>query len=319
MAHPRLQPTKKSNANQPGLTKLSSEVLRLRLQTLNLPITGSRPRLIERLRSTTTPAIAAAKTPKPGRVNKKSKAAPRQRKRTVQTRQNKPMERTASLDVDVDAHESDKEANSLSDEDSFVDEIQFEADEQCNEAVFTPAQLSAIQHTVSSSVQAALSSLQGREIPSRSFADPSSPRRSNVDTPVGLNRPIDRNLQDKILRGEYIDFSLLLPDPLDRSQSPTLQLRYEDSSAGSQGTPLTLVKRKKAVIDTFHQWLDAFISYMLVIIAAYPRQSLELIKYQQIISKAVTKFKGLAWLTYDEQFGRRAAYDLSILWDTIVL
>jgi len=85
------------------------------------------------------PATTTAKTPKPGRVSKKSKAAPRQRKRTVSTRQNKPTEPTASLDVDVDAYESEEEANSLSDEGSFIDEIQFEADEQCNEAVFTPA------------------------------------------------------------------------------------------------------------------------------------------------------------------------------------
>ena len=58
---------------------------------------------------------------------------------------------------------------------------------------------------------------------------------------------------------------------------------------------------------------------MLVIVAAYPRRSLELIKYQQIISKAVTKFKGLAWLSYDEQFRCHAAFDLSIAWDTIDL
>ena len=42
--------------------------------------------------------------------------------------------------------------------------------------------------------------------------------------------------------------------------------------------------------------------YMLVIVTAYPRRALELIKYQQIISRAVTKFKGLAWLSYDQQF-----------------
>ena len=53
--------------------------------------------------------------------------------------------------------------------------------------------------------------------------------------------------------------------------------------------------------------------------AAYPRHSLEHIKYQQIISKTVTKFKGLAWLSYDEQFRRHTAFDLSIAWDTIDL
>ena len=58
-------------------------------------------------------------------------------------------------------------------------------------------------------------------------------------------------------------------------------------------------------------------AYMLVIVTAYPNRAVELIKYQQIISRAVTKFKGLAWYTYDEHFRRRAARDLSISWDRI--
>ena len=63
-----------------------------------------------------------------------------------------------------------------------------------------------------------------------------------------------------------------------------------------------MVRKKKAVIDSFHKWLDAYTTYMLVLVAAFPRRSLKLIKYQQIISKAVCKFKGLAWLAYDKQF-----------------
>ena len=58
---------------------------------------------------------------------------------------------------------------------------------------------------------------------------------------------------------------------------------------------------------------------MLVIVAAHPRRALELVKYQQIISKAVSKFKGMAWLSHDEQFRRRAAYDLNLPWDKIDL
>ena len=58
---------------------------------------------------------------------------------------------------------------------------------------------------------------------------------------------------------------------------------------------------------------------MLVLVSSYPRRSLKLLKYQQIISRAATKFKGLAWVSYDEQFCRRAAYDLSMSWDQINL
>ena len=58
-------------------------------------------------------------------------------------------------------------------------------------------------------------------------------------------------------------------------------------------------------------------AYMLVIVTAYPNRAVELIKYQQIISCAVTKFKGLAWYTYDDYFRRLAARDLTIAWDRI--
>ena len=40
-----------------------------------------------------------------------------------------------------------------------------------------------------------------------------------------------------------------------------------------------------------------------------PTPALKLITYQQIISRAVAKFKGLAWLSY--------AYDLSLSWDKV--
>ena len=130
---------------------------------------------------------------------------------------------------------------------------------------------------------------------------------------------MDKSLEEKILCGEYIDFSLLLPDLQYRPQSPALQLRYNDSSPDSRGAPLTLVNQKKPVIDSFQKWLNAFMAYMLVIVAMQPRRSIELIKYQQIISRAVSKFKGLAWLSYDEQFRCHAAYDLNIAWDSIAL
>lgn len=68
-----------------------------------------------------------------------------------------------------------------------------------------------------------------------------------------------------------------------------------------------------------YKWLDAYTSYMLVTVAAYPRRALELLKYPQIISTAESKFKGPAWLTYDEQFRCRAAYDLTLPWDLVDL
>ena len=90
-----------------------------------------------------------------------------------------------------------------------------------------------------------------------------------------------------------------MPDTLYQSQTPGIQLRLDDSSSGPMGSPVTTVRKKKPVIDTFPKWLDAYMTYMLVLANAYPRRALKLIKYQQIISRAVAKLKGLAWLSYD--------------------
>ena len=85
-------------------------------------------------------------------------------------------------------------------------------------------------------------------------------------------------MEDKILRGEYVDFALLFPDNLYQSQTPEIQLRLDDLSSGPMGSPVTMVTKKKPVIDTFQKWLDAYMVYMLVLVTAYRRRALELIK-----------------------------------------
>ena len=95
---------------------------------------------------------------------------------------------------------------------------------------------------------------------------------------------MEKSLEDKIPCGEYIDFCLLLPDFIQGSQAPTLQLRFEDSS---QGLLVTMVRRRKPMIDTNQNGLDTLTAYMLVIVAVHPTCALELLKYQQTISKAL--------------------------------
>ena len=59
-----------------------------------------------------------------------------------------------------------------------------------------------------------------------------------------LLAPLDKGLTDKILWGEYIDFTMLLPDSLTRPQTPDIQLRLNDSVPGSSA-PLTMVRKRK--------------------------------------------------------------------------
>ena len=144
------------------------------------------------------------------------------------------------------------------------------------------------------------------------------PRRPGTATPLGLHRPLERSLKDKILRSEFIDFTLLLLDSLTQPQVPELQLRLDDLSPGSLSSPLSKVRKRKQVIDTFHTWLDAYTTYMLVIVAAYSRRFIEQLKYQQIISREETQFQGLAWVSYDDQSsqGRKRP---SLSWDQVDL
>ena len=92
---------------------------------------------------------------------------------------------------------------------------------QPGDVVLTPAHMSVIQETVASLVQKAMHVLQDREAQPRRYdgLHRPSPHISNVATPLGLNRPLDKSLEDRIICGEYVDFTLLLPDSIYQSQS----------------------------------------------------------------------------------------------------
>ena len=55
MARPRVSSNPRISRGSENLTSLSEEVLRLRLQALNLPTTGSKAVLLRRLKATTHP------------------------------------------------------------------------------------------------------------------------------------------------------------------------------------------------------------------------------------------------------------------------
>ena len=331
MARPRGAPKPQARNRRPrrpenreNLASLTSEVLRLRLQALNLPITGSKAQLVKRLQNAFQPTQRplAELRKQAGRVRKgRDKGKPRVEQPSV-----------PQLDpIAEDVAEVTDDSSSVSSEDDFEMPSDVDPVEQSvipdSQAPFTAGQLAAIQRTVQQSVAEAMYSHRSQVVPDTvqpflsSFPSESTgpqQRRSGVATPLGFQRALEKSTEDKILRGEYLDLALLLPDSLSRPQAPELQLRFDDSGSGPSSR-MTMVRKRKPVIDTFHKWLDAYTTYMLVLVTAYPRRSLELLKYQQTISCAAAKFKGLSWLTYDEQFRRRAANDLTISWGQVDL
>ena len=337
MAHrPRRASQTKRIPRGEDLSGLNSEVLKLRLGALNLPVTGSKGQLQNRLkrallgnsakpRSSTGNSKRQKRTSSRPHVNARPGRSTRQNNvdwRNTGEIETFPIRQNSAV---VASQEQEQEDSALSDhaslssiEEMIESDLEIDTDSQQNTS-FSSAQRSAIEEIVSRSVHTALNAFSTPTSALNPLASNPSSCTPGTASPLGLSRPVDRRLEDKILRGEYVDFALLLPDNLYQSQTPEIQLRLDDSSSGPMGSPVTMVRKSKPVIDTFQKWLDAYMVYMLVLVTAYPRRALELIKYQQIISRAVTKFKGLAWVSYDQQFRRRAAYDLSLSWDKVDL
>ena len=179
MARPRRTISHSNRASSRGeqdLSALSSEVLKLRLQALNLPITGSKGQLLNRLKRALQGQGATLTTAQPKRVSKaKARKAGHPATRTT-TATGRSLE---SLSANLGNVNED---NVLSDRTS----------------------LSSIEDVIES--------------------DP-EPDECNFQWNTGFSQT---------------------------------------------QRPVTMVRKKKPVIDTFPKWLDAFMTYMLVLVNAYP-------------------------------------------------
>ena len=238
------------------LSKLSSEVLKLRLQALSLPITGSKKHLLSRLKRATQVNAAVPRRKPQKRLSQPKARRGRPAKQTaIETQpsgeaENLPRRRNVPL-----SPEYEQEDSALSDRASLSSiEEMLESDLEPDipnvpsfqqDTGFSPVQRSAIEAIVTQSVHSAFSAFRTPPATTPSTFTP------GMASPLGLSRPVDKSLEDKIPRGEYIDFALLLPDNLYQSQTPEIQLRLDDSSSGPMGSPVTMVRRKKPVIDTF--------------------------------------------------------------------
>ena len=204
MARPRgnLKAATGRARKQDNLSSLSTEVLRLRLQALNLPITGSKADLVSRLQAVQHPR--AAPRTKPGRVQKRSA-----RQRKDRPAESQPAVAVA-VDFDGDASEVSS-GSSVADLDDLLDFPQSgsRADQETSPSSqpFTETQMAAIQDTVRSSLEQALQSFpfQPTYLTNATPATSNLPqRRPGAATPLGLTRPLDKSLTDKVLRGPSI-------------------------------------------------------------------------------------------------------------------
>ena len=209
MAH---RPRRSQQANRPSargedFTALTSEVLKLRLQALNLPIVGSRGQLLARLKRALPGKATTAPNPRKRRTTTvKTRQFGRPKKKSATNRTaGEPATRPASpVDEDEDSALSDNASFSSIEEmiESGPEPVAFGSQ---STTVFSPDQRSAIEDLVSESIRSALSTFQT----SSAAHPPSSPNENcctpGMASPLGLSRPLDQSLEDKIRRGDRGD------------------------------------------------------------------------------------------------------------------
>ena len=129
--------------------------------------------------------------------------------------------------------------------------------------------------------------------------------------------PVPARVKERIIKGEYIDFTTLLPKAMlssnvepDHPGSLTLQM----PSGSSEFIVHPTAKGKK--ITSFSSWMEAWNVYLAIRVDHTPSYAPSLIAYQHIITSASVSYPLQSWLNYDVQFRMLAASNPSLRWDT---
>jgi len=144
----------------------------------------------------------------------------------------------------------------------------------------------------------------GSELPPWETDNSSSLQWTRAPAEHSAVPPVPKQLQDKILRGAFIDLNLLLPDGtyFAGAESPaSFELSASDSNL-LRLVPQGNTRPVKRRVHDLGTWIEAWTSYMQVICAYAPDRMSELLGYQAIIATANKQYLPDAWLSYDQQF-----------------
>lgn len=135
------------------------------------------------------------------------------------------------------------------------------------------------------------------------------------DPTPGMHDPVSghipQKIKDKIWRGEYIHFGLLLKSAKELAVDPML-----DGDLVLKGGTLTVINKKSDAIHNIHTWTTAFIIYMDILLERWPGKAREYLKYMHNIRLAATR-NPQGWVAYDEQFRLKKVRFPSSSWGLI--
>jgi len=155
-----------------------------------------------------------------------------------------------------------------------------------------------------------------------SHAPPAVPPPPQLAQPIpALAQPIPARLRERILSGEFVDLSELLPQISTTHSVASSQANITHFEM-SQGGGLRMVEessvrgRGRHVCD-LSTWLEAYTVFLQCILQVAPHRATELIAYQSLIIEANRRFTPEGWLDYDRQFRLLAAASPTRRWDII--
>ena len=102
------------------------------------------------------------------------------------------------------------------------------------------------------------------------------------DNYVVIGAHIDSSLHDRIKRGEYVDFSQLLPRDRVHAEEGKLEL----VNKGGQTYFIPAVERDAGGINNFGKWEQAFQVFTNIYVTANPSRAAELVQYNHVIFTA---------------------------------
>ena len=135
--------------------------------------------------------------------------------------------------------------------------------------------------------------------------DPSASQLDTFTAPAGAHIPL--SLKEKIWRGEYVEFSDLLP----QNRAFVVYQELNKNSCCHGGHCCVGNNTRPAVskneIHTIGEWTDALLIYMHIYLERFPSECLPLVKYTTIVRQAATRFTTKGAILYDKEFRMKMA------------
>ena len=273
MASPRASSKLRKPRSSENLTSLSKEVLRIHLQALNLSTIGRKAVLVRRLKAATHPRKGI--TPRPSKTQAVTELTPvivLQGEPHLHTMNSWNLRPFQAPEAAISGEDSEEEPVKtyfgwgLRGDNALHREFLYPCSARHyreHRAILCGSRTSKLFHLGESPFPRRRTSLQWH----RALAS----RNSNSS---GHGSSLTQEVGGQDLTRWVHWFQSLLPDSPAQPQVPELQLRLDDSSPGSHSSPLSMVRKRKPVIDTFRKWLDAYTTYKLLIVAVYLRRSM---------------------------------------------